>query len=49
MLLLGSGPVKGFEIVLLIGIFASYFTAVFFTRMLAATYLRRNRPTELHI
>ena len=49
MLLLGSGPVKGFAIVLLIGIFVSYFTAVFFTRMLAATYLRRRRPTELHI
>ena len=49
MLLLGSGPVKGFAIVLLIGIFVSYFTAVFFTRMLAATYLRRSRPTVLHI
>ncbi len=49
MLLLGSGPVKGFAIVLLIGIFVSYFTAVFFTRMLAATYLRRRRPSELHI
>jgi preprotein translocase subunit SecD len=49
MLLLGSGPVKGFAVVLLIGIFASYFTAVFFTRMLAVRYLRRNRPTVLHI
>ncbi|MBA3898564.1 MAG: protein translocase subunit SecD, partial [Sphingomonadaceae bacterium] len=38
MLLLGSGPVKGFAIVLLIGIFVSYFTAVFFTRMMAALY-----------
>ncbi|UVO52760.1 protein translocase subunit SecD [Sphingomonas sp. SUN039] len=49
MLLLGSGPVKGFAVVLLIGIFVSYFTAVFFTRMLAARYLRRSRPTVLHI
>ena len=49
MLLLGSGPVKGFAVVLLIGIFASYFTAVFFTRMLAFGYLRRNRPQQLHI
>jgi len=49
MLLLGSGPVKGFAVVLLIGIFVSYFTAVFFTRMLAANYLRRARPTELNI
>jgi preprotein translocase subunit SecD len=49
MLLLGSGPVKGFAVVLLIGIFVSYFTAVFFTRMLVANYLRRARPTELNI
>jgi preprotein translocase subunit SecD len=49
MLMLGSGPVKGFAVVLLIGIFVSYFTAVFFTRMMAASYLRRRRPTELHI
>lgn len=49
MLLLGSGPVKGFAVVLLIGIFVSYFTAVFFTRMMAARYLRRSRPTVLHI
>ncbi len=49
MLLLGSGPVKGFAVVLLIGIFVSYFTAVFFTRMLAVGYLRRQRPQVLHI
>jgi preprotein translocase subunit SecD len=49
MLMLGSGPVKGFAVVLLIGIFVSYFTAVFFTRMMVASYLRRHRPTELHI
>jgi preprotein translocase subunit SecD len=49
MLLLGSGPVKGFAVVLLIGIFVSYFTAVFFTRMLAVSYLRRKRPSVLHI
>jgi len=49
MLALGSGPVKGFAIVLLIGIATSVFTAVVFTRMLAAGWLRRNRPTEIHI
>ena len=49
MLLLGSGPVKGFAVVLLIGIFVSYFTAVFFTRMLAVRYLRRSRPQLLAI
>ncbi len=36
MLLLGSGPVKGFAVVLLIGIATSVFTAVTFTRMLVA-------------
>jgi len=49
MLALGSGPVKGFAIVLLIGIATSVFTAVVFTRMLAAGWLRRARPTEIVI
>jgi preprotein translocase subunit SecD len=49
MLLLGSGPVKGFAVVLLIGIFISYFTSVIFTRMLTAGWIKRNRPTEIHI
>jgi preprotein translocase subunit SecD len=49
MLLLGSGPVKGFAVVLLIGIITSVFTAVTFTRMLTAGYIRRNRPATLHI
>ena len=49
MLLLGSGPVKGFAVVLLIGIATSVFTAVTFTRMLVAGWIRRNRPTEIHI
>ncbi|MEA3003978.1 MAG: preprotein translocase subunit SecD [Sphingomonadales bacterium] len=49
MLLLGSGPIKGFAVVLLIGIVTSVFTAVTFTRMLTAGYIRRRRPAELHI
>ena len=49
MLALGSGPVKGFAIVLLIGIATSVFTAVTFTRMLVVWWLKRNRPTEIHI
>ena len=49
MLVLGSGPVKGFAVVLLIGIATSVFTAVTFTRMLVVWWLRRNRPTEIHI
>jgi preprotein translocase subunit SecD len=49
MLLLGSGPIKGFAVVLLIGICTSVFTAVTFTRMLTAGYIRRRRPATLHI
>jgi preprotein translocase subunit SecD len=47
MLALGSGPVKGFAIVLLIGIATSVFTAVTFTRLLAVQWLRRKRPTQI--
>ncbi|HEU0066900.1 MAG TPA: protein translocase subunit SecD [Sphingomonas sp.] len=49
MLLLGSGPVKGFAVVLLIGICTSVFTAVTFTRMLVALWLRKNRPQTITI
>jgi preprotein translocase subunit SecD len=49
MLLLGSGPVKGFAVVLLIGIVTSVFTAVTFTRMLVVLWIRKNRPTEINI
>jgi len=45
----GSGPVRGFAVVLLIGVVTSVFTAVYFTRMLVALYLRRSRPRALHI
>jgi preprotein translocase subunit SecD len=45
----GSGPVRGFAVVLLIGVVTSVFTAVYFTRMLVALYIRRARPRALHI
>src|SRR5437764_798961 len=45
----GSGPVRGFAVVLLIGVVTSVFTAVYFTRMLVALWIRRQRPRELHI
>ena len=34
---------------LLLGIASSVFTAVTFTRMLVAGWMRRNRPTDIHI
>ena len=49
MLVLGSGPVKGFAVVLLLGIATSVFTAVVFTRMMVALWIRRARPTDIHI
>jgi len=45
----GSGPVRGFAVVLMIGIVTSVFTAVNVTRMLVALWVRRARPKELHI
>jgi preprotein translocase subunit SecD len=49
MFLLGSGPVKGFAVVLLIGICTSVFTAVTFTRMMVALWLRSQRPQTINI
>ena len=49
MFVLGSAQVKGFALVLLIGIATSVFTAVVFTRMMVALWLRRNRPTHINI
>jgi preprotein translocase subunit SecD len=49
MFVLGSGPVKGFAVVLLIGIATSVFTAVTFTRMLVAGWLRSAKPKTINI
>lgn len=49
LFIFGSGPVRGFAVVLIIGIITSVFTAVVVTRMLVALWLRRTRPQELYI
>ncbi len=49
LFMFGSGPIKGFAIVLMIGIVTSVFTAVTVTRMMVAGWVRRNRPTEINI
>lgn len=49
MLILGSGPIRGFAVVLLIGIATSVFTAVVLTRLLVSIWARKHRPTEIHI
>ncbi|MXO74451.1 protein translocase subunit SecD [Altererythrobacter aerius] len=49
LFLFGQGPVKGFAVVLVIGVVTSVFTAVTITRMWVAGWLRRARPTDLHV
>ncbi|WP_448577886.1 protein translocase subunit SecD [Thermaurantiacus sp.] len=43
----GSGPVKGFAVVLTIGIITSVFTAVTVTRLIVSRWVRANRPAAL--
>ncbi len=45
----GSGPIRGFAVVLMIGIVTSVFTAVNFTRMLVALWVKRKRPRAITI
>ena len=49
LFIFGSGPVRGFAVVLVIGLFTSVFTALVLTRMWVAGYLRRKRPADLNI
>jgi len=47
MFMFGTGPIRGFAVVLMIGIVTSVFTAVTLTRMWVAGWLRRKRPSDL--
>jgi preprotein translocase subunit SecD len=47
MFLFGSGPIKGFAVVLIIGIITSAFTAITVARMMVAIWVRRRRPKTL--
>jgi preprotein translocase subunit SecD len=49
MFLFGSGPIKGFAVVLVIGIVTSVFTAVTMSRMWVAGWVRKARPAEIVI
>ncbi len=48
MFIFGSGPIRGFAVVLTIGIVTSVFTAVTFTRLMVAEWLKK-RPKQLVI
>ncbi len=45
----GTGPVKGFAVVLMIGIATSVYTSMWLTRMWVAQWLRRARPADLKL
>ncbi|WP_310467664.1 protein translocase subunit SecD [Sphingomonas sp.] len=49
MFYFGSGPIRGFAVVLMIGIVTSVFTAVNLTRMLVSLWVKRSRPRVLNI
>ena len=49
MMAFGSGPIRGFAVVLFIGIITSVFTAVNFTRMLVSLWIRSKRPRAINI
>jgi preprotein translocase subunit SecD len=49
LFLFGSGPVRGFAVVLIIGLFTSVFTGVTMTRLWVSGWLRRTRPTEINL
>ncbi len=49
LFIFGSGPIRGFAVVLMIGIVTSVFTAVTLTRMWVAGWAKRNRPQDINI
>jgi preprotein translocase subunit SecD len=49
MLAFGSGPIRGFAIVLIIGIVTSYFTGVTLARLFVSQWYRLRRPRELYL
>ena len=49
LFLFGSGPIRGFAVVLMIGVVTSVFTAVVITRMWVSGWLKKNRPAALNI
>ncbi|SFK85671.1 preprotein translocase subunit SecD [Pseudovibrio ascidiaceicola] len=46
---IGSGPVKGFAVTLMIGIFTTVFSAFTISRFLISVWVKRKRPSKLPI
>lgn len=49
LFIFGSGPIRGFAVVLMIGIVTSVYTAVTITRMWVAQWVKKTRPHDLTI
>jgi protein-export membrane protein SecD len=49
LLLMGTGPVKGFAVALSLGIITSVFTAIYVTRLLVIWWLKGKRRTEIPV
>jgi preprotein translocase subunit SecD len=49
LFVLGSGPVKGFGVILFIGVISSVFSAVFVTRILIMVWFNRARPKSITV
>jgi len=49
MYALGTGPIRGFAVVLAIGIFTSVFSGVVLSRLMVADWFRRTRPTQINM
>jgi preprotein translocase subunit SecD len=46
---LGSGPVRGFALTLIIGLVSSFFTAFTVSRLMVGKYVLANKDSELKI
>jgi preprotein translocase subunit SecD len=49
LLAVGSGPVRGFAVVFVLGVITSFFTSIFVTRLQVVTWLKAKRRTVLSI
>ncbi len=49
LLMVGTGPVRGFAVVFVVGVATSFFTAIFVTRLQVIAWLRAKRRHELPI
>ncbi|WP_348663719.1 protein translocase subunit SecD [Chlamydia vaughanii] len=49
LLLLDTGPIKGFALTLILGIFSSMFTALFMTKFFFMVWMNKTQETQLHM